>query len=93
MDVAGVDDTCNGISPYGGVNVINDDRVGEYNITFNNDKLMQNPNNFLSLSPIDFIRLGYCYEVTELIYNVFTYYTFIFSDDSYTDIIIRYSDN
>lgn len=54
---------------------------------------MEIPNNLLSLSPIDFIRLGYYYEVTELIYNVFTYYTFIFSDDSYTDIIIRYSNN
>lgn len=79
--------------PYGGVNVINDDRVGEYSTTFNDAKLMENPNNLLNLSPIDFIKLGYYYEVTELIYNVFTYYTFIFSDDSYTDIIIRYSNN
>ena len=93
MDVAGVDDTCNGVSPYGEVNVINDDKVGEYSITFNNDKLMQNPNNLLNLSPIDLINLGYYYEVTEIIYNVFTYYTFTFSDESYTDIIIRYSDN
>lgn len=79
--------------PYGGINVINDDIVGEYSTTFNDDKLMENSDNFLSLSPIDFIKLGYYYEVTELIYNVFTYYTFIFSDNSYTDIIIRYSDN
>lgn len=54
---------------------------------------MENPDNLLSLSPIDFINLGYYYEITELIYNVFTYYTFTFSDDSYTDIFIRYSDN
>ena len=80
-------------SPYGGVNIINDDRVGEYSTTFNNDKLMENPDNLLSLSPIDLINLGYYYEMTELIYNVFTYYTFTFSDDSYTDIFIRYSDN
>ena len=91
--VAGVDDTCNGVSPYGGVNVTNDDRVGEYSTTFNNDKLMENPDNLLSLSPIDLINLGYYYEITELIYNVFTYYTFTFSDDSYTDIFIRYSNN
>ena len=91
--IAGVDNTCNGVSPYGGVNIINDDRVGEYSTTFNNDKLMENPDNLLSLSPIDLINLGYYYEMTELIYNVFTYYTFTFSDDSYTDIFIRYSDN
>lgn len=54
---------------------------------------MENPDNFLSLSPIDLINLGYYYEVTEIIYNVFTYYTFTFSDESYTDIIICYSDN
>ena len=91
--IAGVDNICNGVSPYGGVNVINDDRVGKYSITFNDDKLMRNPNNLLNLSPIDLINLGYYYEVTEIIYNVFTYYTFTFSDESYTDIIIRYSDN
>ena len=54
---------------------------------------MENPNNLLNLSPIDLINLGYYYEVTEIIYNVFTYYTFTFSDESYTDIIIRYSNN
>ena len=53
--------------PYGGVNVINDDKVGEYSTTFNNDKLMENPDNFLSLSPIDFINLGYYYVVTALL--------------------------
>ena len=93
VTVAGVDDTCNGVSFYGGVNVINDDRVGKYSTTFNNDKLMENPNNLLNLSPIDLINLGYYYEITELIYNVFTYYTFTFSDNTYTDIIIRYSRN
>ena len=91
--VAGADNTCNGVSPYGGVNVINNDRVGEYSTTFNDDKLMENPDNLINLSPIDLINLGYYYEITELIYNVFTYYTFTFSDDTYTDIIIRYSRN
>ena len=87
--VAGVDDTCNGVSPYGGVNVINDDRVGEYSITFNNDKLMENPDNLLSLSPIDFINLGYYYVATAFTYSIFV----SFSDNTYTDIIIRCSRN
>ena len=76
-------------SPYGGVNVINDDKVGEYSITFNNDKLMENPDNLLSLSPIDFINLGYYYVVTAFTYSIFV----SFSDNTYTDIIIRYSHN
>ena len=89
MAVAGVDDTCNGVSPYGGVNVINDDRVGEYSLTFNDDKLMENPDNLLSLSPIDFINLGYYYVTTGFTYNIFV----SFSDTSYDAITIRCSRN
>lgn len=87
--VAGVDDTCNGVSPYGGINVINDDRVGEYSLTFNDDKLMENPDNLLSLSPIDFINLGYYYVTTGFTYSIFV----SFSDTSYDAITIRCSRN
>lgn len=87
--VAGVDDTCNGVSPYGGINVINDDRVGEYSTTFDDDKLMENPDNLLSLSPIDFINLGYYYVVTAFTYSIFV----SFSDTSYDAITIRCSRN
>lgn len=89
MAVAGVDDTCNGVSPYGGVNVINDDRVGEYSLTFNDIKLMENPDSFLSLSPIDFINLGYYYVTTGFTYSIFV----SFSDTSYDAITIRCSRN
>ena len=87
--VAGVDDTCNSVSPYGEVNVIDDGRVGEYSTTFNDAKLMENPDNLLSLSPIDFINLGYYYVATAFTYSIFV----SFSDNTYTDIIIRYSRN
>lgn len=75
--------------PYGGVNVINDDRVGEYSTTFNNAKLMENPDNLLSLSPIDFINLGYYYVVTAFTYSIFV----SFSDTSYDAVTIRCSRN
>ena len=87
--VAGVDDTFNGVSPYGGVNVINDDRVGEYSTTFNDDKLMENPDNLLSLSPIDFINLGYYYVVTAFTYSIFV----SFSDNTYDVVSVRCSRN
>ena len=89
MAVAGVDDTCNGVSPYGGVNVINDGRVGEFSLTFNDIKLMENPDSFLSLSPIDFINLGYYYVTTGFTYSIFV----SFSDTSYDTITIRCSRN
>ena len=75
--------------PYGGVNVINNDRVGEYSITFNDDKLMKNLDNLLNLSPIDFINLGYYYVVTAFTYSIFV----SFSDTSYDAITIRCSRN
>lgn len=50
---------------------------------------MENPDNLLSLSPIDFINLGYYYVITEFIYNIFV----SFSDTSYDAITIRYSRN
>ena len=50
---------------------------------------MENPDNLLSLSPIDFINLGYYYVTTAFTYSIFV----SFSDNTYTDIIIRYSRN
>lgn len=50
---------------------------------------MENPDNLLSLSPIDFINLGYYYVVTAFTYSIFV----SFSDTSYDAITIRCSRN
>ena len=50
---------------------------------------MENPDNFLSLSPIDFINLGYYYVVTAFTYSIFV----SFSDTSYDVINVRCSRN
>lgn len=50
---------------------------------------MENPDNLLSLSPIDFINLGYYYVITAFTYNIFV----SFSDTSYDAITIRCSRN
>lgn len=50
---------------------------------------MENPDNLLSLSPIDFINLGYYYVITGFTYSIFV----SFSDTSYDAITIRCSRN
>ena len=50
---------------------------------------MENPDNLLSFSPIDFINLGYYYVVTAFTYSIFV----SFSDNTYDIVSVRCSRN